>query len=251
MFGIPPSSFMAIGLLGAIWLIGLWRSVQYALPESPDGGSDPLGISRKVLFHLAALLATAGPVYIFLNGLSRLSVQIWGVGILILFGIWAFWYLSVYGWSDFLFEHGDFGSSFARQSAGSPRFMTVPNWIFNNPVQFLVGLAITLTGFTFSVVYWRLSFLSFAGYGITYLFFVGVYNRLDIIKVWDKHLECRNGFSTGTPTRIPLTEIKSVESSCSAMQKRFGVSTVEIATERTLLRFTMENVAAFVAALKP
>ena len=106
--------------------------------------------------------------------LSRFSIQIWAVGIAVLYGMWAYWYLRVYGYSDFLFEVGDYGSSRARQMVGSPRFMDVPNWVFNNPVLFLVGLAITLTGFTLSVVHWRLSFLSFAGYGIIYLFFVWV-----------------------------------------------------------------------------
>ena len=118
MFGITPSFYPAICLLGGIWLIGLWKSVQYAFPESPNARHPE--ISRRVLFHVASLLAAAGPVHTFLNGLSRISIQIWAAGFLMLFGMFYYWYLRVYGWSDLLFEHGDFGSSFARQMAGSP-----------------------------------------------------------------------------------------------------------------------------------
>lgn len=248
MFGIPTSTFLAFGLLGAIWVVGLWKSVQFAFP---DGSTAKVDVSRKVLFHLAALLAAAGPVHTFLNGPSIFSLRIWVGGIVILSGIWAYWYFRVYGWSDILFEHGNSGSSLAKRIVGSPGFMAVPNWVFNNPILFLVGLAFTLTGLSLSAVYWQLSFLSFAGYGIIYLFAVWVYNRLDIVKVWDTHLEYRNGFSSGTPTQIPLAEIKSVEHSSSGSQKRFGVSTVEIGTERVPLRIAMRDVGEFVAALPP
>ena len=221
MFGIPPISYLAILLLGAIWLIGLWRSVQYAVPKNPNAQSALPEISRRILFHVASLLAAVGPVYTFLNGFSRFSIQIWVAGTMVLLIMFYYWYLRAYRYSDFLFEVDGRVFSKARQMAGSPRFMVLPHWVFNNPVLFLVGLAITLTGFMLSALYWQLSFLSFAGYGIIYLFFVWVYNLLDIVKVWDTHLEWRNGFSTGTPTRIPLTEIKSVESNSSDMQKRF------------------------------
>ncbi len=80
MFGIPLSSLLALGVVGAIWLIGLWKSARYALPERPGSPAGLPEISRKVLFHVVALAAAAGPAHTVLFGMSRFSLQIWAAG---------------------------------------------------------------------------------------------------------------------------------------------------------------------------
>lgn len=245
------TSYLAFVLLGTIWLIGLWKSVQHAFPESAEQSND-LEISRKVLFHLAALFAAGAPVYTVLIGFDIFALRIWTSSFFGLYLLWAYWYLKAYRYSDFLFEASEGGGfSAARQMTGAPGFMALPHWIFNNPVLFFVGLALTLAGLLLSATLWQISYLSFTAYGIIYLFFVWIYNRLDIVKVWITHLEIRNGFSSGKATLIPLADIQSVSSSNSARQKRLRVSTVEIDTEQTSFKFAMKDAHKLVAALAP
>lgn len=243
------TSLLALVLLGAIWLVGLWKSVQHAFPDPTQQFGD-LEVSRKVLFHLASLLAATGPVYTILIGFDIISLRIWTACFAGLYFLWAYWYLVAYRYSDFLFEASEYGGfSEARRMTGAPGFMALPHWIFNNPVLFFVGISITASGLLLSAVYWQPVYLSFTAYGIIYLFFVWIYNRLDIIKVWDTDLECRNGFSTGKATRIPLADIRSVTSNHSDMQKRFRVSTVEIDTDQSTFKFAMKDADKLVAAL--
>ncbi len=106
------SFYLAACLLGFIWLIGLWKSVQRAFPD-PKGGH--LDISRRVLFHLASLLATVGPVNTLLNGFTLLSMKIWAYTYIASYGLFFFWYLRAYRYSDFLFEASEFGFSGGRR----------------------------------------------------------------------------------------------------------------------------------------
>ena len=86
------STLTVICVLGAIWTAGLWKSVQYALRDGRLGQGSDLGVSRRVIFHTAALVAAAGPVYTHHNGISRNASLIWAGGIAVLSAMMLYWY---------------------------------------------------------------------------------------------------------------------------------------------------------------